>query len=59
MAPAEAAGVLDERSHFPNARIIELGAELLADPRILEVAEDWSRARRARFREFWSGELFG
>jgi predicted protein tyrosine phosphatase len=59
MAPAEAARALDERSHFPNPRIIELGAELLADPRILEVAEDWSRTRRARFRESWSRELFG
>ena len=44
--PSEAIKVLDRMLHWPNRKVVELGAELLSNPNILSEFEKWIGSQR-------------
>jgi predicted protein tyrosine phosphatase len=44
VVPSDALRVLDSKFHWPNDRVVRLGAEILGDPEIVRAVKEWKSA---------------
>ena len=49
VSPKDALRVLDSKFHWPNDRVVRLGAEVLGDPEIVREVKEWMAARESEF----------